>query len=308
MACGLLGLLLSGCTMNVFPLEDSGAGKDRVIQITVEDTQADTAVQENALADLAESDLIYLFTEKCTEHVIADYYGDFDHDGFHEAFVITGDVLNGPVDSADTIYGKLWLVNSRSVQLAAEDFSGVSSDIAIWNFENRDYLAVSKSYLSGNLTYLWTVVNDMPKRDSVSGLGDIRNDNGRLYVAQITEDAMLDQGKTKGQTIKYYDMYYDGLFHEYGAIAITESRFLEYGGSTQILDKLEKDYPGAEFEILFHDNQVIYINIAHQMDEITYYHSAIVDLDAQEQVTLREVIEGKYKKALLKEIANYPSR
>lgn len=294
--------------MNMPQMEETGSETDRVIQITVEDTQAQTGVSENALTDLAENDLLYLFTEKCTEHVLADYYGDFDHDGVHEAFVITGDILDGPVDSSDTIYGKLWLVNSRSIQVAAEDFSGISSDISIWKFDNKDYLAVSKTYISGNLTYLWTVANDMPKKDSVSGLGDIRNDNGRLYVAQITEDAMLDQGEIKGQTIKYYDMYYDGLFHEYGAIAITENRFLEYGGSTQILGKLEKDYPGAEFQILYHDNRVIYINIAHRIDSVTYYHSAIVDMDDQDQVTLREVIEGRYEKALLKEIANYPSR
>lgn len=298
---------MTGCALELNADEEE-TNRNMTIKITVEDTQADTvSVQDTPLSDLSESDLLYLFGEKSNEPVLAHYYGDFDHDGIHEAFVITGDMLQGPVDSAETIYGKLWLVNSKSIQLAAEDFSGISDGIAIWNFENRDFLAASKTYVTGNHTYLWTVSQGMPKKESVSGLGDIRNEDGRLYVAQVTEDAMMEGNELKGQTIKYYDMYYDGFFREYGAIVITKERFLEYEGSEEILTKLETDYPDSRMEILYHDNDVIYINVEHQAEENTYYHSAIIKI-ADGVSSLQSVIEGKYEKALLKEIAVYPSR
>ncbi len=303
----LLLVSMTGCVLE-FPQDKEESNRDMTIKITVEDTQADTvSVQDNSLSELEESDLLYMFGEKSNESVLAHYYGDFDHDGIHEAFVVTGDLLQGPVDGAETIYGKLWLVNSKSIQLAAEDFSGVSTDISIWHFENRDFLAASKSYITGNHTYLWTVSQGMPKKDSVSGLGDIRNEDEKLFVAQVTEDAMMEERELKGQTIKYYDMYYDGLFREYGAIVITEERFLEYEGSGEILAKLETDYPDSSLEILYHDNNVIYINVEQQVEEITYYHSAIVDI-TDGLLVLRNVIEGKYEKVLIKEIVVYPSR
>lgn len=303
----ILLLGLTGCTLEL-PTGKAETDQNMTIKITVEDTQADTvSVHDTPLSDLEETDLLYMFGEKSNEPVLAHYYGDFDHDGIHEIFVVTGDLLQGPVDGAETIYGKLWLVNSKSIQLAAEDFSGVSDDISIWHFENRDFLAASKSYITGNLTYLWTVSQGMPKKDSVSGLGDIRNEDGSLYVAQVTEDAMLEDSELKGQTIKYYDMYYDGFFREYGAIVITRERFLEYEGSEDILTKLETDYPDSRMEILYHDNHVIYVNVEHLAENIIYYHSAIVDI-MDETLVLRNVIEGKYEKALLKEIAIYPQR
>lgn len=307
LCCCILLIGLTGCAL-ALPVTEEETTQDMTIKITAEDTQADlVAVQDTVLSDLPENDLLYLFGEKSTEQVVQHYYGDFDHDGIHEAFVVTGDILQGPVDGSETIYGKLWLVNSKSIQLAAEDFSGISNNIAIWQFDNRDFLVASKPYITGNQTYLWTVSNGMPKKDSASGLGDIRNEDGRLYVAQVTEDAMLEDGEAKGQTIKYYDMYYDGLFREYGAIVITEERFLEYKGSEAILTKLETDYPDSSFEILYHDNHVIYVNVKQQVDNIIYYHSAIID-HFDDTVTLRSVIEGKYEKALLKEIAVYPSK
>lgn len=303
----ILILGLTGCTLQL-PVAEEEPDQDMTIKITIEDTQADAVtVQDAALNDLSESDLLYLFGEQSNEEILAHYYGDFDHDGIHEAFVVTGDMLQGAIDSSETIYGKLWLVNSKSIQLAAEDFSGVSKDISIWHFDNRDFLAASKSYITGNHTYLWTVSQGMPKKDSVSGLGDIRNEDGRLFVAQVTEDAMQEGDELKGQTIKYYDMYYDGLFREYGAIVITQDRFLEYEGSQDILTKLATDYPDSSLEILYHDNHVIYINVEQQVEEIKYYYSAIVDI-SDGALKLRSVIEGKYKKALLKEIAVYPNR
>lgn len=126
-------------------------------------------------------------------------------------------------------------------------------------------------------------------------------------MVEITEDAMIEDGEAKGQTLKYYDMYYDGSFKEYGAIAISESRFLEYAGAQDVMTKLRTDYPEGSFEILFHNNGVIYVNIQNVVDGVIYQHSAIVDITDEEAV-LREVIEGRYQKALLKEIAVYPSR
>lgn len=158
-------LLLTGCTLEIQGENSDNTQADMTIKISVEDTQADTVVvQETSLTDLPEQDLMYLFSEKSNENVIAYYYGDFDHDNMHEAFVITGEVLNGPVDNNETVYGKLWLVNSNSIQLAAEDFSGVSTDMSIWSFDNKDYLAVSKNYITGNLTSLWTVSSGAPKK------------------------------------------------------------------------------------------------------------------------------------------------
>ncbi len=302
-----LAIGLSGCTLPMIQQEKEQ--EDLTIRISAEDTQSDAAViRDDELIDLSENDLMYMFNEKSTQNIIADYYGDFDHDGIHEAFVVTGDVLDGPMADSKTIYGQLWLVNSASIQLASEDFSGVSMDMEMWSFENRNYLAVSKYYNTGNLTYLWTVKHNAPKMDSASGLGDIRNENGKLFVAQIAEDAQFTGDEYKGQTIKYYDMYYDGsFFKEYGAIVIPQSKFLEYEGGEEIWEKLNTDYPEGIFNVLYHNNNVIYINIQHQVDTVTYQHSAIVDIDGNKAV-LRKVIEGKYEKALLKEIAVYPSR
>ncbi len=299
-----IAMFSTGCTMQV----SDETKQDMTIKISVEDTEADAVVVEDTeLKDLPETDLLYIFTEKSNEDVVACYYGDFDHDDIHEAFVVTGEILSGPVYNMEAIYGKLWLVNSNSIQLAAEDFSGVSTDISIWEFDNKDYLAASKNYITGSLTSLWTVSSGSPQKNSEAGLGDIRNEDGVLHIVETTEDAMIEDGQSKGQTIKYYDMYYDGSFKEYGAILITETKFLEYIGADDIMEKLRTDYPQASFDILFHNNNVIYINITNQIEQVTYQHSAIVDLQ-NDTAVLREVIEGKYQKALLKEVAVYPIR
>lgn len=296
---------IGGCALPM--LHQESERQDLTIRITVEDTQADTVAAKETLTDLSEKDLMYIFSEKSTQNVIADYYGDFDHDGIHEVFVVTGEVLDGPATDSKAIYGQLWLVNSGSIQLASEDFSGILEEMQVWHFDNRDYLAASKYYITGNLTYLWTVSGGVPKRDSASGLGDIRNDDGKLHVVQIAEDAIVEDGEYKGQTMKYYDMYYDGSFKEYGAIMILQSRFMDYEGADIIMEKLNTDYPGGIYNILYHNNGVIYINIQHNVENITYQHSAIVDITGN-NAELRGVIEGCYQKALLKEIAVYPNR
>lgn len=302
---GLMGIL-SGCTLISVEGNDS-QNEDLTISITVEQSTSSNATATPIVGDYPKKDLLYMFSEKNDADVLQSFYGDFNHDGIHEMFVISGEKLMGPIDEQENIYGQLWYVDSRGVQLAAEDFSGVVDNVEIWEFEDRNYLVAQKAYLTGNLTYFWSVENYTPKKHSASGLGDIRYEDGQLKAYEITNDAMLENDESKGQTVKSYDMFYNNGFFEYGAVVISPDRFSQYSGADEIMAKLNTDYPGASLNILYHDNHVIYINIQYEKDMITYQYSAIVH-EENNTVQLVNVIEGNYQKALLKRIAIYPSR
>ncbi len=298
--------ILSGCGMT--ELEgDISQNKDLTINITVEQSTSSNNEVVSTLTDFSKKDLLYMFSEKNDEDVLRSFYGDFNHDGIHEMFVVTGEKLTGPVDDNENIYGQLWYVDSRGVQLAAEDFSGVVDNMEIWEFDDHNYLVVRKAYLTGVLTYFWTVDGYIPKRHSASGLGDIRNEDGKLQVIEIVDDAIIDDGVGKGQTMKSYDMFYNGGFYEYGAVVISPDKFSKYLGAESIMTKLDSDYPEADLTFLYHDNHKIYINIRYEKDLIIYQYSAVVH-EKDNQVTLEKVIEGNYKNALLKKIAIYPIR
>lgn len=298
---------LSFSSCNYYEIDNRIQKQEYVIEMKAErNTEEDS--YEVELIDLNEKDLLSIFKDKNDDNVINRYYGDFDHDSKREMFVTTGEVLEASVGVEPTVYGKLWLVNSSGVCLVAEDFTGMSELIDIWRFDDRDYLVAKKNYVTGNRTYLWSVSNGTPIKSSVSGIGDIRYDEEGLKVYDSFIGAYEEDGENKGLVTKSYDMGYSGgSFFEFGGISMPQSEFLKYDGADEILSMLSIDYPDAYFSILYHSNNVIYINITNKVENKTMNNAAIVSIEG-DSVSLDTVNEGHYDSALLKEIAIYPSR
>ncbi|TEB07689.1 hypothetical protein Psch_01244 [Pelotomaculum schinkii] len=227
------------------------------------------------------------------EKIISVQCDDFDDDGKREAFVMTG---KGNLSEG----GDFWFVSEDEViKLNNMYLYSLPEMIQIGD---QKFIKYEEEYATGRPLFLLDVENGKPKSIISGDAQDLRQmPDGTFTVQQNTLDMMSDG---TGRTLKPYSLYYDNVFHEYGAIEITQAQLLEFAGADNILKQIEAE-GGAVKDILYRDNHII--NINYQTDQGMNRYVSLKYNGTSVSVLQTDNGSGVYFAALLPDIATYPA-
>lgn len=283
--------LLMGCK-NTHRLDPEQSTED--IRITL-DTTEDNG--KDKTTDFSRGDLFTMFEEMNNETVMDFQYGDYNKDGTHEAFVMT---------NSDGY--KLWYMHPAGCELVEDNFEDktiVTTDTL--EFSTKKYLLLQREIEGHPNTLVFTLDNkNQVAQPIVSGRGYLREESGNHIILRVYGD------KDKADEYCDYYLYYnpDEGFKEYGGIPIAEEQFLEFQGSSDILDKIRQRYEGYELEItyLYRSNQYMNINWSFYEEGKIQYRHATLQYD-NEKVTVTGELDqkGRAEIANVLEIATFPT-
>ena len=258
------------------------------------------------------------------DEILSFDYLDYDGDGGNEAFAFvgkeTGDTEGGP-----PYLGELWFVDADGAEMmvSREETNGYYDISRIYTFGTHAVVTLSKFYQTGDLALVWAVKDGKPYEETgISSKGGTfaRLDANDFAMWHDTYDLSFDG---TGHTYKWYWFYWDeqsASFKEYGGRVIEYGQFLKCKGAQAVLDAIDAA-DCAVREIFYRDNGIININYVDYEDETN--HNATLRLKG-DTVTLQaaqagvageatDSLEdsdqgGVYAKALLPDIAAYPSK
>jgi hypothetical protein len=224
------------------------------------------------------------------------------------AYAFTGEVL-------DVYYGTLWFIsrdgvvpieiprhNNRSV---TEYFWSIDGAFVL---DSQKFIVLELYFTTGSSSLVFGIKdNNWYMYDELIYGGNIRViDEDTIYIFHSTFDAGFDKtdGFGTGRTGKWYYLYWNNGFREYGGIEITESQFLLFNGADIILNEMRANEYVVR-EIIYRANGIININYGREDDswQSNYYleiryngNSVVINSDG----------DGYYLAALSDEIAVYP--
>ncbi|MBO5470262.1 MAG: hypothetical protein J6A03_11075 [Lachnospiraceae bacterium] len=289
----LLGcvVLLMGCK-GTNRLESEQGAVD--IRITLDTTENDV---KDKTTDLSRGDLFIMFEEMNNETVMDFQYGDYNKDGTHEAFVVT---------NSDGY--KLWYMHPAGCELVEDNFEGktiVTTDTL--EFSTKKYLLLQQEIAGHPNTLVYTLDNkDQVVQPIVSGRGYLKEESGNHMVLRVYGD------KDKADEYCDYYLYYnpDEGFKEYGGIPIVEEQFLEFQGSSDILEDIRELYGEYELDItyLYRSNQYMNINWSFYEEGKIQYRHATLQYDNEKVRVAGELDQkGRAEIADVLEIATFPT-
>lgn len=227
------------------------------------------------------------------DKIISVQEDDFDGDGKSEAFVMTG---KGSLNEG----GDLWFVSKGEVIKLNDRYLYSAPEII--QISDKKFIKYEENYATGRPLFLLGVENGKPKSVISGGAQNLEQmPDGTFTVLQNTLDMMSDG---TGRTVKSYWLYYSNGLHEYGAIEITQSQFLEFAGADDVLKQIKAD-GGTIKNILYRDNHIININYKTPEGMNRYVNLKYDDKSVSKLHTKEE--SGVYLTALLPDIATYPA-
>ncbi|MGN0153175.1 MAG: hypothetical protein ACI4A3_01895 [Lachnospiraceae bacterium] len=289
----LIGILLPvyGCSLVT---TDSKSENNAEIEITLENTETE---EKKEKADFSRGDLFTMFEEVNNETVLDFLYGDYNKDGIHEAFVLTG----------DSEY-KLWYMSAENCEIIKEDFTeSGEADIELLTFSTKDYLLLHRRENGIRNTLVYTIDNNNQVLEpNISGEGYFYQDTDGELILQIEK-----REAEKIFRCNYYLYYgFDEGFKEYGAIPIVEEQFLEFAGASDILDGISEKFSDSEVECsyLYRSNHYIDINILIKKDELQENRHMTLVYDTHKVKPVDEnIMDGRVETAHMLEIATFPT-
>lgn len=264
-------------------------GALRIGGITGTQIEADVAAASQTLPGQFLQKLVSATDEK----IISVQCDDFDDDGKREAFVLTG---KGNLNEG----GNLWFISEDGV-IKLNNMYLYSLPEMIQIGEQK-FIKYEEEYATGRSLFLLDVENGKAKSVISGNAQDFTQmPDGTFTVQQNTLDMLCDG---TGRTLKPYWLYYDNVFHEYGAIEITQAQLLEFAGANNILKQIEAE-GGTVKSILYRNNHII--NINYQTDQGMNRYVNLKYNDTSVSVLQTDNGSGVYLAALLPDIATYPA-
>lgn len=238
-----------------------------------------------------------------SNNILAVYSGDYDKDGSEEAFVLIGEMQWELADWREC-QAELWFVGESGVQ-KLEESKRYKIDNTIYRLSQYDFLVLTESYTSHNITNLWGVQNGKPYKEPISGHGGDfapceTYGEYNFFMTHSCYDAAKDEGigALLGHTYKKYYFYWneqEACFQEYGGVKITEEQLLKCEGASEIIDEI-KEQGNQIDDIFYRGNQIIHINYSYEYSGDITYKNATLQLE-ENAVSL--IMMGEYEGSLL---------
>lgn len=184
--------------------------------------------------DIETASLLSYFLEKNSdipkEDILVATVDDFDFDGNYEAFIFTGEFI--ATDYEEYYEGVMWFTNGKDIQKLNE-YEGTWWTVdGFMNFDGRKYAYETMYFVTGGLSYGWSVYDGVAKEMEINGIGSFQvNDNGEIKITNDVYDTTFDSemGFMIGHSWKPYYFFYDK----------ERDRICERGGS--YIDKSDID-------------------------------------------------------------------
>lgn len=197
-------------------------------------------------------------------------------------------------------YGDLWVIGKDLCELVSQELYILPDTCGVITLNGREYLRVDQSYVTSSQTILsWVDEENTVRRLSFPGYLNSMEENELVVTVSLYDVVYSKKDKLSyGHTWKpYYYYMEDDDLKEYAAETMTKEEFLQYEGSSALLDGLRKQYEEKEselsFEFLKRENGLIHVMINSESENLIGYHYATYRINGN-QLDLISEGEGTY--------------